>query len=151
MNVQTERRSPVFVLLLMAALATVAFFALVSVDWSLIIPNGNGGNMNGNHVIHDELNQDLEEKSHAEFKHGTEAESVRNCLDKYGSIHIFFNPSTGRYSEVCYMEDGRYGIRFSEMVNGKMEEVTAFIKNQFKRWPQMAKYLENGGYTNMIK
>ena len=123
---------------------------------SEILNNGNGGE----HVVHGMmatihnvgLNQDIVEHSHATQRHSQEAESVRQCLKDYGSIHIFFNPATGRYANICLMEDGKYGLQIAEEeAGGKLHEITAFIKNQFKTWTQMAKYLENGGYTNMVK
>jgi hypothetical protein len=114
---------------------------------SLVMPNGS----NGDHVIHDELNQDIQAKSHAAEKHSADAVAVRQCLDDYGSMHIFFNPNSKRYANICFMPDGKYGIRIVEEVNGKMQEVTAFVKEKLKTWQQMGRYLENGGYTNMIK
>ena len=114
-----------------------------------LLPNGDTNG--GEHTIHGELNQDIKEKSHAAAKHSAEAESVRECLGDYGSMHIFFNPQTKRYANICFMPDSKYGIQIAEDIGKGLEEVTSFIKNKFKTWGQMARYLENSGYTNMVK
>jgi hypothetical protein len=112
------------------------------------ILNNNG---NGEHTIHESLNEDIKAKSHASHKHSQEAQDVRKCLNDFGSIHIYFNPSTGRYANICLMPDRKYGLQIAEDIGNGMEEVTSFVKSKLGRWEQMAKYLENGGYTNMIK
>lgn len=166
--------------LILAILATGLFIVMqqVDMDWGLLIPSTNPNPTampaepaifvveepkviepnklinNGNsaeHVIHEDLNNDIAEKSHASARHSEEAESVRRCLNNNGSMHIFFNPSTNRYANICLMPDHKYGLQISEMYGDKLEEVTSFIKNKFKTWEQMARYLENGGYTNMIR
>jgi hypothetical protein len=85
--------------------------------------------------------------SHGYTNHGSDAVRVRECFDKFGSIHMFFNPRTDRYAELCFMDDGKYGIRILE----EGREITVFVKNKLKRLEQVLKYLENKGYTNQVK
>jgi hypothetical protein len=122
-------------LLLLALLVALGMFLLAtnSPDWSLV-----------------EL-PPVHANGHANQTHPKVADLVRDCFKKYGSLHIFYNPNTQRYLEVCFMEDGKYGIRISEYINEKLEEITAFQKEKFSTWKQMSRYIENGGYTNQVK
>ncbi len=115
-----------------------------SPDWSLLLPQSPPAD-------HPEVNQPVHENGHAEEAHPDTAEYVRSCFNKYGSSHIFFNPNTQRYLEVCFLENGKYGVRITEKIGDKLEEVTAFAKDKLKTWKQMAQYIENGGYTNQVK
>lgn len=118
---------------------------------ALLLPNGNGKNINGEHEIHEDLNADIELHSHATEKHSESAEEVRRCLEKYGPHRIFYNADTQRYLKVCFMDDGKYGLSVFERITEKLEEVTSFKKEKFKTWEQLSRYIENGGYTNQVK
>ena len=133
MNETTAPRT--IFLLLLALLVAVGMFLLAinSPDWSLV-----------------EL-PPVHANGHADQSHPATAQMVRDCFDKYGSLHIFYNPNTQRYLEVCFMDDGKYGVRISQYINEKLEEITAFPKEKLSTWKQMSRYIENGGYTNQVK
>jgi hypothetical protein len=84
--------------------------------------------------------------NHAVESHGNEALEVRNCLDKFGGIRMFYNPQTNRFAEICFMENGKFGIQITEEEN----EVTSFIKNKMRTLKQVVHYLKNSGYVNRI-
>lgn len=84
--------------------------------------------------------------NHAVEKHGTEAELVRKCLNDFGGVHMFYNPNTQRFAEICFMESGKFGIQITEEEN----EVTSFIKNKMSTLKQVITYLKNTGYINQI-
>jgi hypothetical protein len=100
--------------------------------------------------IHDELENPIvfSSNNHADLKHGLEAQEVRDCLDNFGPLHIFFKPETQRFAEICLISNFRFGIRITEE-NG--DEVTAFVKNKMSSLKQIGRYLENCGYTNQCK
>ena len=84
--------------------------------------------------------------SHSIIKHGSDALIVRSCLNNFGGIHMFYNPKTNRMAEICFLENGKYGIQITEEEN----EITSFIKNRMSTLKQIMQYLENSGYTNQI-
>lgn len=134
-----------FFLLILLVIAVGAMYAIgiSSPDWSLLLPQ--------NPADHPVINEPVHENGHAEEAHPGTAEYVRSCFNKYGSTHIFFNPNTQRYLEVCFLENGKYGVRITEKIGEKLEEVTAFAKDKLSTWEQMSRYIENGGYTNQVK
>lgn len=83
---------------------------------------------------------------HATQRHGNDAENVRKCLENFGGIHMFYNPETNRFAEICFMENGKFGIQITEEEN----EITSFIKNKMSSLRQVFQYLENTGYTNQV-
>ncbi len=84
--------------------------------------------------------------SHSVEKHGSEALIVRSCLDNFGGIRMFYNPKTNRTAEICFLENGKYGIQIAEEKN----EITSFIKNKMQTLKQVVRYVKNTGYTNQI-
>lgn len=79
--------------------------------------------------------------THANLRHGAEADTARQCLDGRGG-HLFWNPSTNRYGVVCDL-NGLFGIVILDEAG---REVTAFLKNKMKRFDQVLKYMRNQGY-----
>lgn len=79
--------------------------------------------------------------SHANERHGTEADTARQCLNGRGG-HLFWNSTTNRYGVVCDL-DGLFGIVILDEAG---REVTAFLKNKMKRFDQVLKYMRNQGY-----
>ena len=101
--------------------------------------------------IHDELQNPIvfsSNNNHADEKHGSEAQEVRDCIDNIGPLHSFFNPNTGRFADVCLISNYRFGIKITEETG---EEVTAFIKNKMTTIKQVLRYIENCGYTNQVQ
>lgn len=125
--------------LILAVLAYLMIFHQRMENLSLLVPQGRADS----ELVH--------ENGHATEKHSASALAVRECFKKYGSLHIYFNPETNRYLEVCFMDDGKYGVRITERIKQKLEEITAFKKEKLTTWEQMARYIENGGYTNQVK
>lgn len=80
--------------------------------------------------------------SHANSRHGSEADLARTCSDSSSNPIRFFNPETKRSAWVCDL-GGFFGVHIKE-IDG--EEVTAFIKNKMKRVDQVLKYMKNAGY-----
>jgi hypothetical protein len=83
--------------------------------------------------------------SHAEARHGSDALTVRNCLENNGPDLIFDNPTRGTKMVVCYLDDNHYGIQIIRKVNGKWEEVTAFIRRNAKSWDDLLDWAEGTG------
>jgi len=84
--------------------------------------------------------------SHAVTKHGADALAVRQCLSKNGAMQIWYNPETERRANVCQLEPNKWGMQIIEYGDGVWKEVTAFVKNKFTRFEQVARYLRNAGY-----
>lgn len=143
----TSGKEVLMFLLILLVLAVGAMYAIgaSSPDWSLLLPQNQADE------VHPVAEEAVQQNGHAEEAHPDTAEYVRSCFNKYGSSHIFYNPNTQRYLEVCFLENGKYGVRITEKIGDKLEEVTAFAKDKFKTWKQMAQYIENGGYTNQVK
>jgi len=80
--------------------------------------------------------------SHAFVRHGTDADYARECKGNPEST-LFINPDNGRQMFVCLTSIGQYGMWISEKDG---QEVTAFLKNKFKNWEQVLKYVQNSGY-----
>jgi len=124
MEITYQKNSSLRILLIVIMLALASIFALSKID------NFNFINYNG----------------HAVERHGSEAENVRKCLENFGGIHMFYNPYTNRFAEICFLDTGKFGIQITEEEN----EVTSFIKNKMRTLKQVINYLENTGYTNQI-
>ena len=78
--------------------------------------------------------------SHANMRHGSDADLARSCR---GNGYLFHNPITDRYANVCQINDA-FGVYISE-ANG--EEVTSFMKNKMHRFEQVLQYMKNQGYS----
>lgn len=81
--------------------------------------------------------------SHANLKHGAEAEIARQCYDKTNATR-FYNPLTGRTGLVCLTESGKYGL---VVLDKSGREITAFLKNKLKTFDDVLRYMRNRGYT----
>jgi hypothetical protein len=131
----------------MLLILALAFGGFLAVTGQISLEEFSGGIKS----IHDDISKPVSLSStnnHADLKHGLEAQEVRDCLDKFGPLHIFFKPETQRFAEICLISNYKFGIRITEE-NG--DEVTAFIKNRMSTLKQVGKYLENCGYTNQCK
>ena len=79
--------------------------------------------------------------THAVARHGTEADQVRECMDRNGPIQRWAYPDNNRIVSVCQMPDGKFGIQVTE----RAKEVTSFIKNRVRDIRQVEQYLVNRG------
>jgi len=77
-------------------------------------------------------------------KHPTDSIQVENCLNSNGALFRWTRPTDNRSATVCEISPNTWGIKIDES-NG--ENVTAFIKNKFKRLDQVIQYLINSGYA----
>jgi hypothetical protein len=78
---------------------------------------------------------------HAVIKHGSEALSIRDCIDKNGPYQVWQNtldPNT--WYQVCQIEDGRWGLQALAQNGEDMVEKTAFIKGDGS-WGALIRYL----------
>jgi hypothetical protein len=79
--------------------------------------------------------------THAVARHGTEADMVRECMDRNGPIQRWRYEDNNRIISVCQMPDGKFGI----MVTERAREVTSYIKNKMRDIRQVEQYLTNRG------
>ena len=113
------------IILLLLALAAALFFTLIVA--------GNGVDLHRSHAA----------------KHGSDAELVRACLDeRERPDQLWWNPETGRYINVCFLPDGRFGL---QILGRNLDEITSYIKEKCKRLKQVERYLSNRGYQNISK
>ena len=82
--------------------------------------------------------------SHANIRHGSDADLARSCAGKGG--YLFHNPTTNRYGNVCQINDA-FGVVITD---DKGNEITAFMKNKMHRFDQVLQYMKNSGY-NLIQ
>ena len=82
--------------------------------------------------------------SHANMRHGSDADLARSCVGKGG--YLFHNPITNRYGNVCQINDA-FGVVITD---DKGNEITAFMKNKMHRFDQVLQYMKNSGY-NLIQ
>lgn len=83
--------------------------------------------------------------SHA-LIHGKDAIDARNCFDNRGPVMRWFNPFRETYIMVCQEQDGGpVYLRVLRRVKGKIEEITAYRKDQVFHLEDMAKILEDQG------
>ena len=78
---------------------------------------------------------------HAAVKHGSEANTARQCLDGRQAT-LFVNPTTNRWAVVCQVGE-MWGV---VILNEAREEITAFVKNKMKTFDQVLRYMKNAGY-----
>lgn len=84
--------------------------------------------------------------SHAKEKHPYDAESVRNCFSRNGTLQIWSGENK-KWGRICQMDDGLFGIQIlADKGGGHFEEITTFLKEKFKSIGQVEKYMKNGGY-----
>ena len=97
--------------------------------------------------------------SHGVAKHRMDAVLTRNCLDKYGIDFSYFKTDT-RNVQLCLIEpkeDGFYalGIRVLEKINGKWEELTAYVNRNITTIDGAIDYMEvdmgKYGYVSFIR
>ncbi len=79
--------------------------------------------------------------AHALERHGSEAESVAQCVSGGGEIQRWMEPG-GRIARVCQIDPGLFGVLI-ETADG--QNVTAFIKNKMRTLGQVEQYLKNQG------
>lgn len=84
--------------------------------------------------------------SHAEVRHGTEAEAAQRCLDKYGPAQTWSKPSMNRMANVCY-EGKDFYIQILEKRDGTWYEITKFLRTQAKSLGDVGQYLKSNGYV----
>lgn len=86
--------------------------------------------------------------SHAD-RHGRDAADVRECLNRKGSLQEWFNPTTGRSALLCQLDNGKFGLVVGYKSGDLIREVSAFLKNKFRRLSQVERYLQNAGYQRV--
>jgi hypothetical protein len=87
--------------------------------------------------------------THAETRHGSDAQQVRDCLENgSGTIMAFANPKTGHCVEITQLPDGRFGVRVIQEIDGWFEEITAFVDDAADLG-QLEWYLNGQGYMVM--
>ena len=82
--------------------------------------------------------------SHAIANHAADAASVHDCLTESGTAEVWFNPTTGRFIELCQLDPESWGLRVVEEVRGVFQEITAFIEKG--GYEAVERYLLNRGY-----
>lgn len=88
---------------------------------------------------------------HADARHGSEASSARNCLNRNGIWQVWREPN-GSYHRLCQTSGGEIFdqvVSWSEQTK-RWEEVTAFKPNPFgkgKQWNAIRQWLEKKGAT----
>ena len=81
-------------------------------------------------------------QTHAVQRHGSEAQTVRECLSRNGAIEKWMNFDNGRQALICQVRDGLWGIQ----IRKNNREITSFLKNKLTRIDQVYQYLVNQGY-----
>ncbi len=81
-------------------------------------------------------------QAHALERHGSEAQTVRDCLSRNGALEKWMNFDNGRQALICQIRDGLWGIQ----IRKNNREITSFLKNKLSRIDQVYQYLLNQGY-----
>lgn len=86
---------------------------------------------------------------HADVKHGGEAISTRNCLNRYGAWQVWREPD-GSYHRLCRTPEGEIFDQIVRWANGnkRWEEVTAFKPDPWGEgnvWSVIRQWLEKKG------
>ncbi len=81
---------------------------------------------------------------HALISHGDDAVTARQCLDGKDGW-IFYNPKSGRFAFVCWLED-KWGIVILSIT---FSIITAFFTKQLKTIDQVRRYLKRQGYEEL--
>ena len=95
------------------------------------------------------MGQVITDYSHGELKHGTQALTVRQCIDQNGPLQVWQNPANGRQARICELAPGLFGIQIIENNNGKWQELTSFVKSKMDKISQVMQYLSNVGYQQI--
>jgi hypothetical protein len=88
-------------------------------------------------------------KSHAVEKHGTKADLVRQCIDRGDDVLGVYQHSEDKQKELCLVKLGEklYGIQIrANKPGGRVEEITAFVKEKLTKLEQVKNYIRNSGY-----
>jgi len=98
--------------------------------------------------------------SHGVAKHGNDALSTRDCMDKNGVDMAYFK-TDNRKIQLCFIglnNDGSFkelGIRVVEKIKGKWQELTAFTNKDITTFDQAIRFAESDmgkyGYLDYIK
>jgi hypothetical protein len=83
--------------------------------------------------------------THAIERHGEAAFTGRSCHNNPNST-LFYNPTTNRWADVCQTPDGKWAMFIYEKVNGKVVEVTSFVKDKMTSFDKVLRYMQNAGY-----
>jgi hypothetical protein len=131
----TNSMGNLFFLFVLFIIAAMGLLLLMPNPQSLPLGDLDISNLNNHHI----------ENSHPERL--SEVEIVRKCTEN--PLGEFLNPSTGRLIRCGFdQESGKWGIQVLEKDSeGKISEVTAFLKNKMKTFEQVITYLKNRGYT----
>ena len=68
--------------------------------------------------------------SHADTKHVSDAEIIRNACNGSGFYKTWLNPD-GRFVQTCFVGN-RIGFRVLEKINGRYEEITAYFRDRLE-------------------
>jgi hypothetical protein len=97
--------------------------------------------------------------SHATTKHNEAAIVARNCIDRHG-MDMFYFKSDDRGVQLCFINlNGTsfefLGIRVLEKINGKWEELTAYINEDVTTVDQAISFAEQDfgryGWIDYVK
>jgi len=88
---------------------------------------------------------------HADVKHGSEAISTRNCLNRHGTWQVWCEPN-GSYHRLCRTPEGEIFDQIVRWADGnkRWEEVTAFRPDPWGKgnvWNVIRQWLEKKGAT----
>ena len=85
--------------------------------------------------------------THAEKIHGDEALIVRDSIANCPNPEYWFNPGSRYQARSCLNDDGSTSVQIFKMLDGKREEVTAFI---YKNKKAFIDYIVESGYVNPL-
>lgn len=83
--------------------------------------------------------------SHATERHGTDAQSVRDCIEQQGYMQVWWNADNEHRIEVCQVDEHTWGLRVLKRISGKWQEITAFVRHQATTIEEVDQYLTNSG------
>ena len=137
-------------ILLVLALVGMILLANNQIDLSLFIPSTTPNVVQPSLAdVSTEAEVGTEELSHAIEKHGSKAELVRTCIDRGDNVLGVFKHSDDGEKELCLVRiaDELYGIQIRvTKEGGRVEEITAFIKEKLTKLEQVKNYIRNSGY-----
>ena len=79
---------------------------------------------------------------HAELRHGSDALSIRQCLDQRGPQQVWRSNDRTTFYRLCQLDDGRWGLQAAiwDKVLDRLVEKTAFVKGEGS-WSELTQYL----------
>lgn len=88
--------------------------------------------------------------AHATDKHLSDADWVRDCLNRNGTLQLWNILGTDKYYRVCTDLRGKFGIQavIKEGENA-WREITSFVKNKMHTLAKVEQYLRNAGATRI--